>query len=125
MDLQALYDSIPFHRNQRFTVSARDGVVQFDGALGEESSRGEGLDQAHGGAIAALLDTAATLAICDATGKTWSTVDIRIDYLRPVRLGPVRTVGRVVRAGRTVGRAAAELYVDDALSATAVGTFVS
>jgi uncharacterized protein (TIGR00369 family) len=125
MDLQAVYDAIPFHRDQRFTVSAGDGVVVFEGTLGEESGRSEGLDQAHGGAIAALLDTAATLAICEATGETWSTVDIRIDYLRPVRLGPVRIVARVVRAGRTVGRAAAELYVDDKLSATAVGTFVA
>src|SRR5262249_8546195 len=109
---------------QRLTVAALDDGVQFEGALGEESGRSEGLDQAHGGAIAALLDTAATLAICAATGETWSTVDLRVDYLRPVRLGQVRSVGRGVRAGRTVGRAAAELYVDDTLSATAIGTFV-
>jgi len=125
VDLQALFNGIPFHRDHQFTVTAAAGGVRFEGSLPHTSGRGSGSAQAHGGAVAAILDTAATLAIMNETGQSWATVDLRVDYLRPVPLDSVSVIGCVVRAGRQVGRATAELHDGSGrLCATAVGTFV-
>ncbi|HEY7147422.1 MAG TPA: PaaI family thioesterase [Streptosporangiaceae bacterium] len=123
--LQQQLDGIPVHAGQRLRIAAVPGGVRAEGVLGPESARGRGYDQAHGGMVAALLDTAATFALVAHTGKPWTTVDFRVDYLRPVPLGPVVLTGSVVRAGRTVGRASAELLDGAGLRcATAIGTFV-
>ena len=59
----------------------------------------------HGGVIATLLDTAGgaalwtTLALADRI----STVDIRVDYLRPGRLEALIAEARVRRAGNRMG----------------------
>lgn len=101
------------------------GGVRVEGVLGAESARGRGYDQVHGGMVAALLDTVATFALVATTGQPWTTVDFRVDYLRPVALGPVVLTGSVVRAGRTIGRAQAELLDGQGRScATAIGAFV-
>lgn len=125
IDLQAIFDEIPFHGDHRFTVTAAGDGVRFEGVLADNSGRHSGSAQAHGGAVAAILDTAASLAIMNTTGQPWSTVDLRVDYLRPVPLDSITVVGRVVRAGRQVGRATADLHDGSGrLCATAVGTFV-
>jgi uncharacterized protein (TIGR00369 family) len=124
-DLQEELDGIPVHAGQHLRIAAVEHGVQIDGVLGDEFARGKGYRQAHGGAIAALLDTAATFALVEQASGSWGTVDLRVDFLRPVRLGSVRVTGTVVRAGRTVGRARAELLDSDGrLCATAIGTFV-
>jgi len=123
--LQQQLDGIPVHAGQQLRIVAAPGGVRVEGVLGAESARGRSYDQAHGGVVAALLDTVATFALIATTGQPWTTVDVRVDYLRPVPLGPVVLTGGVVRAGRTVGRARAELLDGEGHScATAIGTFV-
>jgi uncharacterized protein (TIGR00369 family) len=52
------------------------------------------------------------------------TVDLRIDYLHPSRSGPITITGYVVRAGRSIGRAQAQLTDQTgSVCATAIGTF--
>lgn len=95
------------------------------GTLDNRSARGEGMDQLHGGVIAALLDTAATLVLDAADNQTWATVDLRVDYLRPVPIGSCRVEASVIRAGQRVARATASLYDGSSrLCATAIGAFV-
>jgi uncharacterized protein (TIGR00369 family) len=59
----------------------------------------------HGGWAASILDTAmalATLATLDAA-HDFTTVDIKVNYLRPIVAGTeVRAEGRVLHAGRRV-----------------------
>ena len=67
----------------------------------------------HGGWTAAILDTAmalATLATLDAD-QVFTTVDIRINYLRPLTVdtGTVRAEGVVLQAGRRLAYAEAKL----------------
>jgi uncharacterized protein (TIGR00369 family) len=67
----------------------------------------------HGGWSAAILDTAlalAALTTLDAE-QTFTTVDIRINYLRPltVETGVVRAEGRVLQAGRRLAYCEASL----------------
>lgn len=123
--VQRVFDGIPAHAPHPMRLSMTDGVLTMRGTLDARSARGEGMDQLHGGVIAALLDTAATLVLDAADGQTWSTVDLRVDYLRPVPLGACHVEASVIRAGRRVARSTASLY-DSAsrLCATATGAFV-
>jgi uncharacterized protein (TIGR00369 family) len=67
----------------------------------------------HGGWAAAILDTAlalSTLSTLEAD-QGFTTVDIRINYLRPltVETGEVRAEGRVLQSGRRLAYAEARL----------------
>lgn len=60
----------------------------------------------HGGVMSTIADVVGGIAVwCkvqDARARV-STIDMRIDYLRPGRLEAVRAEGRVVRLGNRVG----------------------
>ena len=123
--LQRVFDGIPAHAAHPMRLSMTNGVLIMRGTLDSRSARGECMDQLHGVVIAALLDTAATLVLDAGDGETWSTVDLRVDYLRPVSLGDCRIEATVVRAGRRVARSTASLYDGSSrLCATATGAFV-
>jgi uncharacterized protein (TIGR00369 family) len=67
----------------------------------------------HGGWAAAILDTAlalSTLSALDAE-QALTTVDIRINYLRPLTVdtGEVRAEGKVLQVGRRLAYAEARL----------------
>lgn len=99
--------------------------VEIAGALAPASENGAGTGVAHGGALATLLDTALTFALIAAADRDWATVDLRVDYLRPVAIDEVSVRARVVHAGRRTGRAEGEVVdASGATCARAVGTFV-
>lgn len=56
----------------------------------------------HGGAIASLIDIAGTFGIIAAVGHDVITVDLRVDYLRPVWSGDLTGTARPVRIGRSL-----------------------
>jgi uncharacterized protein (TIGR00369 family) len=67
----------------------------------------------HGGVISALADTAGGCAVWSALDEETarvSTIDIRIDYLRPGRPETLVAEANVVRAGRRVGVADIRLF---------------
>jgi uncharacterized protein (TIGR00369 family) len=61
----------------------------------------------HGGLVCTLLDSAAGLALHSTlpAGKGYTSVEIKVNYLEPVRLdgGPFTTTGTVVKSGSRVG----------------------
>ena len=67
----------------------------------------------HGGWAASILDTALALSVLStlAAEQSFTTVDIRINYLRPLtrETGPVRAEGRVLQAGRKLAYSEAHL----------------
>jgi uncharacterized protein (TIGR00369 family) len=67
----------------------------------------------HGGVVAAVLDTACSIAVVSATGESVYTVDMRVDYLRPATADVYTIVARVVRLGRTLATADAEIRSAD------------
>jgi uncharacterized protein (TIGR00369 family) len=80
----------------------------------------------HGGAIASLIDIAATFAVIAAVGHDVVTVDLRIDYLRPVRSGELAGTARPVRIGRSLAVADVEVAgPDGAIVAVGRGLFKS
>jgi uncharacterized protein (TIGR00369 family) len=67
----------------------------------------------HGGVISMLADTAGGMAVWTALEKApsrVSTIDLRVDYLRPGKPERLIAEGTVVRAGRTVGVADIRLF---------------
>lgn len=124
VDLQALCDGSIVHRALHMTIVSTDSGVHLTARTGSDHLGSADSDLVHGGVIATLLDTAATFALIAHTETDWVTVDLRVDYLRPVRVGHTSITGTVRRAGRSLGRA--ESALSDAsgrVCATAVGTF--
>lgn len=121
-DLQAAFESSPFHRLIKGHLEPTETGVVLTAVLDEAFSTS--LGRAHGGVVASLLDTAATWALVAKTGRVWVTADLRVDYLRPVSLGVVRVEGTVVRTGSRLGNATATVWAGDRQAATGVGVFL-
>lgn len=81
----------------------------------------------HGGATATLIDTATAFAIVTllSTDERFVTVDLTVNYLRPLTTGSATAKARVVRAGRRLITVTADVD-DDAgnLAATALSTYL-
>ena len=81
----------------------------------------------HGGAIAALIDTATAFAIVSqlAAPQKFTTVDLTVNYLRALKEGRATVQARVIRAGRRLLTVTAEVR-DDAqnLAAMALSTYI-
>lgn len=81
----------------------------------------------HGGALAALADTASAFAVLstlDGDEQT-VTVDLTLHYLRPVNEGKLTAHARVLRAGRRVATVSVEILNESgALVLTALTTYL-
>ncbi len=66
----------------------------------------------HGGVIATVLDTAGGAAVFSelAVGDRVSTVDIRVDYLRPGRLEDLYAEAKIRRVGNRMGVTSIRAY---------------
>jgi len=81
----------------------------------------------HGGAIASLVDTAAAFAVITVIGsrERATTVDLTVNYLRPLTRGTAKATARVQRVGRRLIAVYAELTDDSGkLAATALTTYL-
>ena len=81
----------------------------------------------HGGAIATLIDTAVALAIVGTTetDERFTTVNMSVNYLSPVREGRVAAEARIVRKGRRIIVADCEVSDSDGkLIAKALVTYM-
>ena len=81
----------------------------------------------HGGALAALVDSAAAFAVIPLLkdDETTTTVDLTISYLRPIVTGEARATARVLRAGSRIINISAEIVdYEGNLAATALTTFI-
>jgi uncharacterized protein (TIGR00369 family) len=69
----------------------------------------------HGGILCDLADAAMGIAYAStlADGETFATVELKINFLRPVKQGHLVAEGRVVTGGRTLGYTEAEVRDDD------------
>ena len=67
----------------------------------------------HGGAIASLIDAAAFWASFPQVenGKGLTTIEVKVNYLSPVRDGKVFAIGKCIKMGKTI--ALGEVFVRD------------
>lgn len=85
-------------------------VIEWDAA--EDYTFPEGDDSiVHGGLVATVLDTAmgGACATLLEEGESFLTADLRVEFLRAARPGPLRAEGTVVRRTRRVAFCAADL----------------
>jgi uncharacterized protein (TIGR00369 family) len=59
----------------------------------------------HGGVLCDVADAAMGVAYAStlADGESFTTLELKINFLRPFRTGTLIATGRVVKAGRTIG----------------------
>jgi len=99
-------NQIPFNRELGIRVAdlARGRAVLEipfrDGLVGDAQR-----PALHGGVISALMDTAGGAAVwtCIGDRDRCSTIDLRVDYLRPAGLDTVHAEAEVLRVGNRVG----------------------
>ena len=124
-ELRALVADAPFYRWSGMAIAdAEDGSVTLALELADHHLNIQGL--AHGGVIATLADAAMGLSLRSALepGRRHVSVEIGVHYLRPVTRGRVRAIGRVVRIGREIAYAQADvLDASERLVARADGTY--
>lgn len=128
MDLQDLMRLPPYHRWLGVElVRAGAGEVAVRLPYRPEFQGDEAGNNIHGGIIAALADIAACFAVISAVGHDVPTLDLRLDYLRMAPTGEELTaVGRVLKAGRSIGVADVEVRAGGGrLVAAARGTFMA
>src|ERR1017187_6020733 len=111
---QVMEELIPFNRVLGIRVAEIDkGHGRMEIAFREELIGDPVRRAVHGGVISALPDTAGGCAVWSALDEETarvSTIDIRIDYLRPGRPETLVAEANVVRAGRRVGVADIRLF---------------
>jgi len=119
-------DDVPFAKLLGIEVeSVEPGHAVLSMKMRDDLMRNGGI--AHGGAVAALIDSAMAFAIVPMLGENEHsvTVDLTIHYLRPVNEGLARASARVVRAGKRVITVSAELFDgNEKLAATAISTYL-
>jgi len=103
--LARLFESVPFMQflGMRFD-SLEDGRALLRIPFRPELIGNPELPALHGGVISALLDTCGGAAVWTRIGEhdRVSTVDLRVDYLRPGRPEDLLGQARVIRAGNRV-----------------------
>lgn len=101
-----------------------DGAYTIELELrSEHMSRAE---RAHGGLLFSLLDTALGRAVLEhlPQGRGCATVEMKINYFRPVQKGRIQARGRLRELTRRLGYAEGEIENEDGrVLARASGTF--
>jgi uncharacterized protein (TIGR00369 family) len=79
----------------------------------------------HGGILCDLADAAMGIAFATTLeeGESFTTLELKINFLKPVWQARLRAVGRVVKRGRTIGLAECDIFDEsEALVARASST---
>ncbi len=98
-------EEIRFNRFLGMRVEAlEEGYARLRVPFSEELVGDPFRPSLHGGVVSSLADTAGGIAAftCVRPGDRLSTVDLRVDYLRPAALEDLVAEGRVLRIGNRV-----------------------
>jgi acyl-CoA thioesterase len=124
-ELREALDQVPFAKLLGIElVAAGQGTATLRLAITDDLRQIHGV--MHGGAIASLLDTATAFAIVPMMGpeEKFSTVNLMVNYLRPLKKGTAIAQARVLRFGKRLITVAADVLDDGGnLSATALSTY--
>lgn len=127
MDLRERIASSPFHVWSGITLDEMEpGRVVMSMTIAPEHLNPQGF--AHGGVIAALLDSVCGMSLRTllVEGEQHQTIQLNINFLRGARGGERLTgSGRALHSGRSTGYSEGEIRdAQDRLVARATGTFL-
>lgn len=124
--LDEAFGQVPFARLLGLEMGAIErGTATFYLPVSNNLKQNKGL--VHGGAIAALIDTAAAFAAVTLLEpeQSTTTIDLTVHYLRPLTDGRAEARARVLRAGRRLLVISVEVFDEtENLVATAVTTYL-
>ena len=114
-DVNALLRAVPYCAWLGLAARIEDGAVVLDMPFDAKLVGNPILPALHGGVTGSLLETAALVQILFETGvpKIPRTVDITVDYLRSARAVASHARAHLVRQGRRVISARAEMWQED------------
>jgi uncharacterized protein (TIGR00369 family) len=104
--IQAVLDRSPFATFLGLRVVTADHeaqVLRIVMPMRQELERKCGSAQAHGGAVASLIDIAGDFAVGMLVGGAVPTINLSVDYLRPASGGDLEAIASVRRLGRSIG----------------------
>ncbi|MDB5217047.1 MAG: thioesterase [Myxococcaceae bacterium] len=114
---QVMEELIPFNRFLGVKLTAmRKGFARLEIPFRDELVGDPMRPALHGGVLSALGDAAGGAAVwagIDDDNARISTIDLRIDYLRPARLTTLCAEAMVVRVGNRVGVADVRIFNAD------------
>lgn len=84
-------------------LSAADGASEFE--LDADERHWNPMGTVHGGVLCDVADIAMGFAYASKLeeGETFTTIEIKVNYLRPVWKARLRAAARVVKKGRKIG----------------------
>jgi uncharacterized protein (TIGR00369 family) len=90
-------------------LSFADGECVFE--MEAKPEHGNPMGTLQGGIICALADAAMGMAVATTLGEgeTFTTLELKTNYLRQVVEGTLTATGRVLHAGRTIGLATCDV----------------
>jgi uncharacterized protein (TIGR00369 family) len=113
--LFALIDGAPFVRHMAMRIADIGwGRATFE--MEAADFRLQPFGVAHGGNLATLIDTAtfwACFLSMDSDDDGLATVDLKLNYLAPARVEAMRCEGKLIKAGKTLSYAEAEVRAGD------------
>ncbi len=112
--IKDLINASPFYQYMGMeVVEAKEGQSRLRMPVNAEMMNLYGT--VHGGAIGTILDSSCGIALGTLLkeGETMVTVDMRINYVLPVREGVLIGEGKAVHRGRHTGVAQAEIRDED------------
>ena len=125
-EIQEQLETIPFAKLLGIELDEIDsGIVTLGLEIRDDLKRNNGI--VHGGAIVSLIDTAcafATISLLEATQRA-TTIDLTVNFLRPLSSGRATATAKVIRTGRRIVVVTGEAF-DKAgtLVATALSTLI-
>ena len=104
-------------------VKARNGRAELSFPYSKAITRRGGM--LHGGMVMYSLDNACGIAAMSVNpGTDQLTMELKINFLRPLKRGPFRAMGKVVRAGNNLIVVEGEVRdADDELCAKSLGSW--
>ena len=130
-ELQRRLGGSPFHQWLGLNILSIDpNGVTIEYTLRPEMMGNPTVGALHGGIFASIIDATSSTAILARHPGTNLTIDMRVDFHRSAIIEPdkvvrLRAVGTVVRVGRTVGTADAQVFdAEGHLLASGRGVFM-
>jgi uncharacterized protein (TIGR00369 family) len=112
--MMTILNSSPYYRHMGIKVVRwAEGTSRLEIEAAEPTKNLYGT--VHGGVLASLVDSACGVALGTLLdeGETAVTVDLRINYIAPVREGLLIAEGKVIHRGRNTGVAEAVLHGEE------------
>ena len=106
------------------SMGAGQAVIEFEATERHANPMGT----LHGGVLCDIADAAMGMAYASTLdeGETFTTLELKINFLKPVWNAKLRAVGRVVKRGRTIGLVECDvLDEEDQLVARASSTCIT